>query len=193
MWFREVVLPAVTRAPKAPHATAFLLTMSALLLLPGGPALAGAVGQGSDSQGIQSPAPPVAGPAIDELYSPVERPAATQRDGLLALPAVTLAESVTPAPRPAVARFADDGYRPSLLETATPPVPQTSLMIPTVQAFAAATGSDLGRRMIFDAPDTDQSESPQQLIPLPPAGWTGMMGLVSLGVVGKLRRLRRRF
>jgi hypothetical protein len=196
MWFREFDRSAVTRALKAPHATTIFLVSVIFALAQGAPALASEVGQNqNESRATQAAATVVPAPAVEPLYPTVELPAAARHDGVFAIPASTLAESVTSAaPRSAVARFADDGDRPSLLDTATPPVSSASQsLIPPVQAFAAATAAgDLGNRMIFDAPD-NESESPQQLIPLPPAGWTGMMGLVSLGVVGKLRRLRRRF
>ncbi len=193
MWFREVGLSAVTREATAPFATALLFGLT--VFVQGGPALAGAVGQDQkDSQETQTTATIAPAKAVELPYPTTELPASRQSASFV-IPAAPLADSVTPAPTPAVARFADDGDRPSLLETATPPTSSASQsLIPTVQAFAAATAAgDLGKKMIFDAPDTDESHGPQQLIPLPPAGWTGMMGLVSLGVVGKLRQLRRRF
>jgi hypothetical protein len=196
MWFREVDLSAVTRWASLPCGVTAFLFVLVFVLSQGGPALAGAVGQDqNESQATQSTAAAVPAPAVEQLYPAAQLPAAARHEGSSVNPVTLIPDSVTAAPSEAVARFADDGVRPSLLETATPPAASGSQsLIPTVQAFAAASAAgDLGKRMIFDAPDTNESHGPQQLIPLPPAGWTGMMGLVSLGVVGKLRRLRRRF
>jgi hypothetical protein len=68
------------------------------------------------------------------------------------------------------------------------PTPNAS-PIPTVQAFAAANGGVLPRTLIYDSEDVPAGE--QTLIPLPPAGWSGLIGLATLASASGVRKFRK--
>jgi len=86
---------------------------------------------------------------------------------------------------------ADDSLAGHPLWDADATSPSSSrLSIPTVDALAAATGGRLSPSMVFDAPDDEPTASQQQLVPLPPAGLTGFIGLIGAAAATKLRRFR---
>ena len=79
-----------------------------------------------------------------------------------------------------------------LLLDVIPTPAAASSSIPSVQAFAAATGG-IPRALVLDPPQDEETgkRAEPTMIPLPPAGWTGIFSLAGLGAVSLLCRIRR--
>jgi hypothetical protein len=169
------------------------LVLAALVLpaLTGGSTFAAMVAAGSENSteyprvAIATPLP--AGRDVALMPWPALSP-----DGIMAGEVPSVQTPSTADRGPGRAAFRDDTARASLLDVKLPPAAGES-SIPTVQALAAATGGALSRPTIVSTADTESVDDlgGQTLIPLPPAAWTGMAGLVTLGALSKLRRLRR--